>query len=103
MSNEKLLVPPALNNSAKSKQKSQSSDGGNGSDFLMDNSATTSDADPELEESSAETSIGSSGIRSSTPSDYGNYFFILFEYYFQIIQNALLDQIKILVLVFLYI
>ena len=74
MSNEKLLVPPALNNSAKSKQKSQSSDGG-GSDFLMDNSATTSDADPELEESSAETSIGSSGIRSSTPSDYGNYVF----------------------------
>ena len=77
MSNEKLLVPPALNNSAKSKQKSQSSDGGNGSDFLMDNSATTSDADPELEESSAETSIGSSGIRSSTPSDYGNYVFFI--------------------------
>ena len=68
--NEKLLVPSTvLNSNSKSKQKSQS-------DFLIDhssNSATTSDADQEMEESSAETSIGSSGIRSSTPSDYGMY------------------------------
>ena len=68
--NEKLLVPSiVLNSNSKSKQKSQS-------DFLIDhssNSATTSDADQEMEESSAETSIGSSGIRSSTPSDYGMY------------------------------
>ena len=68
--NEKLLVPPTPNSL---KRKSQSSDGG-GSDSLTDNNNSgTSDAgDPELEESSAETSIGSSGIRSSTPSDYGN-------------------------------
>ena len=68
--NEKLLVPSTvLNSNSKSKQKSQS-------DFLIDhssNSATTSDADQEMEESSAETSIGSSGVRSSTPSDYGMY------------------------------
>ena len=68
--NEKLLVPSTvLNSNSKSNQKSQS-------DFLIDhssNSATTSDADQEMEESSAETSIGSSGIRSSTPSDYGMY------------------------------
>ena len=68
--NEKLLVPSTvLTSNSKSKQKSQS-------DFLIDhssNSATTSDADQEMEESSAETSIGSSGIRSSTPSDYGMY------------------------------
>ena len=68
--NEKLLVPSTvLNSNNKSKQKSQS-------DFLIDhssNSVTTSDADQEMEESSAETSIGSSGIRSSTPSDYGMY------------------------------
>ena len=68
--NEKLLVPPTPNSS---KRKSQNSDGGIGSDSLTDNNNSgTSDADPELEESSAETSIGSSGIRSSTPSDYGN-------------------------------
>ena len=68
--NEKLLVPSTvLTSNSKSKQKSLS-------DFLIDhssNSATTSDADQEMEESSAETSIGSSGIRSSTPSDYGMY------------------------------
>ena len=68
--NEKLLVPSTvLNSNSKSKQKSQS-------DFLIDhssNSATTSDADQEMEESSAENSIGSSGVRSSTPSDYGMY------------------------------